>query len=98
MGKSGGGRIVLGGEAWWLSTMDQASVTGDGFVLVSVGDRVKTGREMRNQSQVWVAWVGKFVVGSIYVVGLILSVSFHFHFCPFEEDLQINFINIRSLM
>lgn len=66
MGKSGGGRIMLGGEGPLYST-DQAS---EGFVLVSVGERVITGRDIRNQSQVWVPWVGRLVVESVYGVGL----------------------------
>lgn len=44
-----------------------------GRVEVFFGLMVSRGREMRNQSQVWVVGIGRPVVGSGIVVGLQLS-------------------------
>jgi len=37
----------------------------EGSVFVSVDESVNTGRETRNQIQVWLPWVGTCVVGSM---------------------------------
>lgn len=64
MGKSGGGRMTLGGFGVQSPALIHDS-SEEGSVFVSVDESVNTGRETRNQIQVWLPWVGTCVIGSM---------------------------------